>query len=73
MNDPNLWLICLIAFTMVMALLGSLALVMAGITRLFPIRESHRPAGVDPMIVAAIQSVAATQLGAVVTRIEERK
>ena len=72
MNDPNLWLVCLIAFLLVMSLLGFLAVIMTVITRVFPVRKTQRP-DVDPAIVAAIQSVAATQLGAVVTRIEERK
>lgn len=71
--DPNLWLVCLIAFILVMSLLGFLALVMTGITRLFPVRSPIETSGVDPTIIAAIQSVATTQLGAVVTRIEERK
>ena len=74
MEPTNLLLVCMIAFTLVMSVLGFLAVVMTWITRLFPVREvPAQSPGVDTAVVAAIQSVVATQFGAVVTRIEESK
>ena len=72
MNDVNLVLVCLVAFATVMLLLGFLAAVIAGITRVFPMRS--KTSSIDPVIVASVNSVVATHFrGARVTHIEEQK
>lgn len=72
MNDPNLVLVCLVAFAVVMVLLTFLAVVISGIMRAFP--AGSKTDSIDPAIVASINSVVATHFsGARVTRIEEQK
>jgi len=71
MEDTALWIICLNAFIAVMALLGLLAGVMRGLTRLFPAKAEAKT---DPVWAAAISSAVTTLWpGARVTRIEEWK
>ena len=67
--EPNLLIVCIIAFIAVMLLLSFLAVVMSLITRVFPVQVQDE--GIEPGVVAAIQSVVA-QIGAVVTHIEEK-
>jgi len=67
--EPNLLIVCIIAFIAVMLLLSFLAVVMSLITRVFPVQVQDE--GIEPGVVAAIQSVVA-QIGAVVTHMEEK-
>ena len=68
--EPNLLVVCVIAFIAVLILLSFLAGVMSIITRIFPVPVLDD--GVEPGVVAAIQSIVATKMGAVVTRMEKK-
>lgn len=70
MEPMNLALICGVAFVAVFFLLSLLAVVMYGITAVFP----ERAPAVEPELVAAISSAVAIAFpGARVTRIEEEE
>ena len=68
MIEPNLLVICLIAFIAVITILALMAIVIHLLSIIFPERLSK----VDPVVVAAISSTVTSLLsGARVTRIEE--
>jgi hypothetical protein len=67
MNEPNLLLICAIAFVAVMVLLGFEALVIGLIVRLFPARRSDH----DVMTEVIQRAVAERFPGAAVVAVEE--
>lgn len=68
MADPNLFVVCGIAFLAVMSLLSFLAVVMRVITAIFPVSRSTS----DPALVSAIHStVAAVYPNARVVTIKE--
>jgi len=70
MPEPNLLLICAVAFLAVITLLGALAGIMYVLTYLFP-GESD---GSDPAVVVAIAAaVAAAYPGMRAARIEENR
>ena len=69
MEEPNLVLICAIAFVAVMVLLGFEALVIGLVARLFPHRKPDRE-----VVTAVIQEAVAVRFpGATVLAIEEVK
>ena len=68
--EPNLLVVCIIAFISVMMLLSFMAGVMSIIMRVFPVQAPDDE--VEPGVVAAIQSIVAMEVGAVVTRIEKQ-
>ncbi len=70
MTEPNLVLVCTIAFAVVFVLLFLLALVIQALALLFPEHEETDPAVLCATIQAA---VTATHPGARVTRIEETR
>ncbi len=67
MNEPNLLLICAIAFAAVMALLGFEALVIRLIARLFPARRADH----EVMAEVIQRAVAERFPGAKVVAVEE--
>lgn len=72
MATPDLFLVCLTAFTAVFVLLGLLALVMRGLMAVFPLVEPPAAPSSDPAMVAAITAAAAAAFpGTAITKIEE--
>ena len=68
MGDPNLFVVCGIAFMAVMGLLTSLAVVMRIITAVFPVVRATS----DPAVIAAIHVAVATVVpDARVVKLEE--
>lgn len=66
--DVNLWLVCFNAFAAVLGLLSLMAVLMRGLTWLFPEQTTETDAAVFSAIAQAASSVVP---GARVTRIEE--
>lgn len=70
MQEPNLILICAVAFAAVLLLLSILAGLIHLVTRLFPEKSEQT----DAAVIAAIHTAVSSKIpGAKVTRIEEIK
>jgi len=71
MNDPNLIVVCIVAFLTVMTLLSVLASVIRLLTRFFPDQPVHEGPVVDSATLAAIQAAVQQQVpGGRLVRVE---
>jgi hypothetical protein len=71
MNEPNLLVLCAMAFLAVFLVLSLLAFLMVLLTNLFPVRSEEGP---DAALLAAVGSAAAAAFpGTKVTHIQETR